>query len=141
MKRFTVVTALFSVSILALWILSQALITSSAKTHNASSSAGNQAILPVTGADVRAIAPAPVYDASGRIQSLNPNGSNNEAMILAPAANVKIAPLYDATGKLISDPTGTLNSSRADKNVAPVFDNTGAVVSDPSGTLWNASNP
>jgi hypothetical protein len=141
MKRFTVATALFSVSILVIWMVFHAFTTSSAKTHDASSSAGNSAIVPVTGAQVREVAPAPVYDASGKIQSLNPNGSSNEAIILAPAANVKIAPVYDATGQLISDPTGTLNSSPAGVHVAPVFDSTGAVVSDPSGTLANGSNP
>jgi hypothetical protein len=65
---------------------------------------------------------------------------------------VKIAPVFDATGAVISDPTGTLEGAipsanpaipvtDADVKIAPVFDATGMVVSDPNGTLWSASQP
>lgn len=67
-------------------------------------------------------------------------------------AYTKIDPLFDATGAVVSDPTGAiLNGSRAENmanlvrcpnvKIAPVFDATGAVVSDPTGTMFNAINP
>ncbi len=65
---------------------------------------------------------------------------------------VKIAPMFDVTGAVVSDPTGTLlNASQSaglavpvmstDIKIAPVFDVTGAVVSDPTGTLLSVVNP
>ena len=144
MKRFTVATALFSVSMLAVWAGFQLFAVSFVKARNTADQPlsirreSNGAYVPVTGVEAKTIAPAPVYDASGRIVALNSNGSSNRPIILAPAANVKVAPVYDASGALVSDPTGTV--SNADVKIAPVFDSTGAVVSDPSGTILN-SNP
>lgn len=67
-------------------------------------------------------------------------------------ADVKIAPVFDVTGAIVSDPTGTILSvthsgdmavpvTGTDVKIAPVFDNTGAVVSDPTGTILSMSNP
>ena len=144
MKRFTVVTALFSVSLLAVWVAIQAIAASPLKAQDTSSNImnanapSNKALVPVTGMEARIVAPAPLYDASGRIVSLNSNGSINGTAILAAAANVQISPVYDASGALLSDPTGTVSS--VDVKIAPVFDTTGVVMSDPSGTILN-SNP
>lgn len=144
MKRFTVATALFSVSMLAVWVGFQLLATSFVKTKDTADQplsihrASSEESVPVTGVEAKTVAPAPVYDASGRIVSLHPNGSSEEAVILPAVANEKVAPVYDASGALVSDPTGTV--SGVDVKVAPVFDATGAVVSDPSGTILN-SNP
>ena len=123
MKRFIVITALFSVSILAGWVIFQASAASPVKPESdlmpdqvyyvtdemlETIQSGNQAVVPVTGAEAR-----------------------------------KIAPVFDSTGAVVSDPTGTIlgGTYSADVKIAPVFDTTGAVVSDPTGTLWNASNP
>lgn len=147
MKRFTVVTTLFSVSILVVWVAFQAVTASSVRAQDITSKtvntnpASNKAIVPVTSVEARTVAPAPVYDASGRIVSLNPNGSNKGAAVLVPAANVQIAPVYDASGALVSDPTGTVSNGVHDVKIAPVFDAMGQVISDPTGTLLNASNP
>lgn len=144
MKRFTVATALFSVSMLAVWVGFQLFAVSFVKARNTADQPlsirreSNHAYVPVTGVEAKTVAPAPVYDASGRIVALYPNGSSKNAVILAPAANVKVAPVYDASGALVSDPAGTVSSEEL--RVAPVFDSSGAVVSDPSGTILN-SNP
>lgn len=145
MKHFTVATALFSASMLAVWVAFQLFATSFVRTQNIADQplsihrAGDEAYVPAAGVEARTLAPAPVYDASGRIVSLNPNGSSNKPVILAPVANVQIAPVYDASGTLVSDPTGTILS--ANKKIAPVFDVTGTIVSDPTGTILNSGNP
>jgi hypothetical protein len=65
-------------------------------------------------------------------------------------ADMKVAPVFDVTGAVVSDPAGTmLNASQSgasavpmtgtDMKIAPVFDVTDAVVSDPTGTVLNAS--
>ncbi len=65
--------------------------------------------------------------------------------------DVKIAPVFDVTGAVVSDPTGTLLSANhsvdmavpvtgADMKIAPMFDVTGAVVSDPTGTILGVIN-
>ena len=147
MKRFTVVTALFSISILAVWAAFQVFSASALKPRDTTSDSvktnpvSNKTLVPVTGVEARTVAPVPVYDASGRIVSLNPNGSNKGTAILAPATNVRIAPVYDASGTLISDPTGTVSNGAHDVRIAPVVDATGKVVSDPSGTILSESNP
>jgi hypothetical protein len=154
MKRFTLITTLFSISILAVWMIFQlwSAFQPSAKKENPplgvqpiqnesmkAVDSGKEAFVPVTGVEARAVAPGPVYDASGRIVSLSPNGSSSEPVILVPAANVKIAPVYDSSGTLVSDPTGTIHATTNAK-IAPVFDANGEVMSDPTGTLLN-SNP
>ena len=148
MKKFTVITALFGVGILAVWVIFQASAASPAKNHKAPIKAhdpysdllqvaqsGDKAGIPVTGAEARKV--APVYDATGAVVS-DPSGTLWNAI---PSGEMKIAPVYDATGELVADPTGTMFSGieSADVKVAPVYDATGAVVSDPSGTLWNVN--
>jgi cbb3-type cytochrome oxidase subunit 3 len=67
-------------------------------------------------------------------------------------ADMKIAPVFDVTGAVVSDPTCTLlianqSGDRAvpvtgtDMKIAPVFDATGAIVSDPTGTMLSVINP
>jgi hypothetical protein len=145
MKHSTVATALFSVSMLTVWVGFQLLATSFVKTRDTADQplsihrADNEAYVPVTGVEARTIAPAPVYGADGRIVSLNPNGSGNSPVVLVPVANVKVAPVYDASGALVSDPTGTV--ANADVKIAPVYDVSGRLVSDPTGTIWSSRNP
>jgi hypothetical protein len=152
MKRFTVVTALFGVSILAVWMVSQAFAVSPANTKDDNAPiqvqdvTGHEAPIPVTGAEARNV--APVFDTTGAIVS-DPTGT-----ILGGihSANVKIAPIFDTTGAVVSDPTGTILGAvhsgnkaipvtGADMKIAPVFDATGGLVSDPTGTIWSALNP
>lgn len=63
---------------------------------------------------------------------------------------VRIAPVFGATGAVVSVPTGTTlipNQSSVmairvicpNVKIAPVFNATGAIVSDPTGTILNAS--
>lgn len=147
MKPSTAVTALLSVSIVAVFIVYQVVSASLPKVHHLSnvgsgkvkaSHVSANAIVPVTGAENRTMAPDPVYDAGGRIISLQVGGSNRKNSFLNPEANEKIAPVYDAVGRLVSDPTDTISSSEI--KVAPIFDATGAVVSDPSGVILNVSH-
>ena len=60
-------------------------------------------------------------------------------------ADMKIAPMFDSTGAVVSDPTGTLLSAAvlatADMKIAPIFDSTGRIVSDPTGTILSVINP
>lgn len=109
MKRFTVISALFGISLLAVWMIFQASAASSNpgndKAENPVTS-GNEVVVPVTGPESR-----------------------------------QVAPVYDATGELVSDPTGTISnaSDSRDVKIAPVFDATGAVVSDPTGTMYTST--
>jgi hypothetical protein len=138
MKRFTVITALFSVSLLAAWAIFQPFSASASKNDNT-----------LSNEEVEARMVAPVFDSRGAVMS-DPSGTLLNTS--RARADVKIAPVYDATGALVSDPTGTISSAiqagdvllpvtGAAMKIAPVFDATGAVVSDPTGTLWNAVNP
>ncbi len=102
MKQFAVLTAVFSVSILAVWGFFQASQISSPKAKNDNTPikvydatgemlkaihAGDQAIVPVTGAESRI---APVYDATGAmLEAINPD------------KNVVTVPAYDATGAML----------------------------------------
>jgi hypothetical protein len=170
MKRFTVVTSLFSVSFLIVWVVFQASVPPPAKTNTDHTRAetqdapgdlmktvdsNNESAVPVTGAEVRMI--APVFDSTGAVVS-DPTGTiwnathSDNLVAPAPSAKVQIAPVYDATGQLISDPTGTIWSAahssaiaapalRANAKIAPVYDATGTLVSDPTGTIWSAVNP
>ena len=148
MKRFTVITALLSVSILSVWAALQVFAASPAKNDNApikvhdaysellqADQSVDNAGIPVTNAESRKI--APVFDANGAVVS-EPTGTILRGI---SSANVKIAPVFDATGAVISDPSGTLLAGidSQDMKIAPVFDATGAVVSDPTGTLWSAN--
>lgn len=138
MKRFTVVTALFGISLLAVWMVFQASAASSKTENNNVSnpvSLGNEAVVPVTGSEARQV--APVYDASGALVS-DPTGTIWNA---PESRDVKVAPVYDASGALISDPTGTISnaSDSRDMKIAPVFDATGSLVSDPTGTMYSST--
>ena len=168
MKRFTVITALFSVSILALWVAFDAFAAppSEAKRDNSPVEIQNVAremqnahqsgdvAVPVTGRDMKI---APVFDITGAVVS-DPTGTilsvirSGDMAVLVTVANMKIAPVFDTTGAVVSDPTGTMlkaNRSGAsavpvmglNSKIAPVFDNTGVIVSDPSGTILSVINP
>ncbi len=159
MKRFTGVTAVFGVSILAVWAIFQIFAASSLKmtirpsqvqpSHNEimkTVNTGNEAVIPVTGEEAKKV--APVFGTNGEIISdpsgmiLNAPGSG-DAAIPVTGANMQVAPVFGANGEIISDPSGTLlnANSSGDVHVAPVFDASGAVVSDPSGTILNSSHP
>ncbi len=147
MKPFTVVMALLSVSIVAAFIAFQVVSASLPKAQKVTNVSSGKvkanpvkvnAIIPVTGAEDRTMAPVPLSNADGRIISLQPNGSKQKNSILNPAVNEKIAPVYDAAGRLVSDPTDTISSS--EMKVAPIFDATGEVISDPSGVILNVSH-
>lgn len=138
MKRFTVVTALFGISLLAVWMVFQASAASSKTDNNKTENlvtSGNEVVVPVTGPESRQV--APVYDASGELIS-DPTGTIWNA---AESRDVQIAPVYDATGALISDPTGTISnaSDSRDMKIAPVFDAAGELVSDPTGTMYTST--
>ena len=150
MKRFTTLAGMFSVSILAFWAIAQIFTASQpqAKDNNApikvqpanneimkAVDSGNEAIIPVTGAEARKI--APVIDASGAVVS-DPSGVIWNARL---SEDMRIAPLFDANGAVVSDPSGTILNATQSGLVAPVFDVHGAVLSDPSGTILNSSNP
>lgn len=71
---------------------------------------------------------------------------------LVTCAYAKIAPVFDDTGAVVSDPTGAVLNANELKNmadlvkcpnakIAPVFDATGAVVSDPTGAILSPINP
>jgi hypothetical protein len=112
MKRFTTLAGVFSISILAVWAIFQMFSASQAQGKNGNTSA-----------------------------QVQPAG-NEAAIPVTGPEDRKIAPVFDASGAVVSDPSGTmLNVSRSeDMRVAPVFDAHGAVVSDPSGAMWSAGN-
>jgi hypothetical protein len=75
MKRFIAITVLFSVSILAVWVIFVAFVTSPVEAKT----------------------------------MLNPNYSGC-VLISVGGADMKIAPVFDATGAIMSDPTGAILS-------------------------------
>ena len=111
MKRFTVLTALFSVSVLALWAVSQA--------APAPKTSAPITVYDATGAMLKAIhsgdrvAIAPVYDSTG-------------AMLAAinPTVKVTTVPAYDATGAMLQ----AINAQAAGGKIIPVYDATGAML-------------
>jgi aminoglycoside phosphotransferase (APT) family kinase protein len=120
MKRFTVLTALFSISALAIWAFVQAApepkTSAPIAVYDATGAmleaihAGDAAALPVTGAEARI---APVYDATGAmLEAINPN----EKVITVPA--------YDATAAMLE----AINPQRAEVKIVPVYDATGAML-------------
>jgi hypothetical protein len=137
MKRFIVIAVLFSVSILAVWVIFEASTASALETNS------NNTPIEVHG------------------QTDEMLKASHSAGLPAPStgADMRIAPVFDSTGAVVSDPTGTmldetderLKASHsvglpvpvtgADMKIAPVFDNTGTVVSDPTGTMLSATNP
>ena len=102
MKQFTVVTAIFSVSVLAVWAFFQTPAMSSLKAKSDHSPirvydatgemlkaihAGDQLVIPATGAEERI---APVYDATGAmLEAINPD------------KKVVTVPAYDATAAML----------------------------------------
>ena len=150
MKRSSFIIALCSASILAVWMIFQAFAVSPASTKDDNApiqaEAGNEAAIPVTGAEARKV--APVLDSTGAVVS-DPTGTLLGGVY---SADVRIAPVFDTTGAVVSDPTGTMWTAThprnmvvpvtgADVKIAPVFDATGAVTSDPTGTILNTINP
>ena len=131
MKRLTVFTALFSVGILVFLLYFEAY-------------AGSP---PVTNNDKPSIT---FHNEIGNLPEANRSGG---LAALATCVNVvKIAPVFDATGAVVSDPSGTLlihNQSEVAAvygsclygKIAPVFDANGTVVSDPTGTILSGINP
>ena len=124
MKRLIVLSTLFSVSLLAIWLVFDPLGAALPERQNNN--------LPV------------------EIQNEEMPKSNEPADLETPAIleDVKIAPVFDASGLVVSDPTGTIWIAKqsgdaaalvvlGDVRIAPVFDATGAVVSDPTGTMSN----
>jgi hypothetical protein len=168
MKRFTVIAALFSVSLLAGLAFFEAFAASSAETISYNTpikvlnetdemlnviQSGDMAV-PVMCADMKI---APVFDTTGRIVS-DPTGTllsvthPGDMAVPVMCADMKIAPVFDITGRIVSDPTGILLSVThpgdkavlvmgADMKIAPVFDISGRIVSDPTGTLLSMTNP
>ena len=123
MKQFTVLTALFSVSILAVWVFFQASQVSSANANDN--------------------APVPVYDATGEM--LKAIHSDDEVSVPVTGVEARIAPVYDATGAMLEainpnekvttspayDATGAmLEAINPDKKVitVPAYDATGAML-------------
>ncbi len=158
MKRFTVVTAMFGVSLLAVWIIFQAFAAGNnghaslkvRSDHNAilkTLNSGKQIALPVPAVDTRNI--APLFDSNGRVVSdpsgaLSNAGASGAQVVPVTGAEMNVAPVYDASGAVVSNPSGLqLNAPNSNDrgNIAPVFDSNGRVVSDPSGTILNRSNP
>ena len=129
MRRFIVVAVLFSVSVLAAWVIFDAFAASP----------------PEAKSDISQIqAQAETDEIPNAIQSV-------DLPVPVTGSNMKIAPVFDSTGAVTSDPTGTLlnviNSGAkavpatvTDMKISPVFDSTGAVTSDPTGTLLNVTN-
>ena len=112
MKRFTVLTALFSISALTLWAFVQA--APAPKYDNTPI-----AVYDATGEMLKAIhsgdkaAIAPVYDATGAmLAAINPN----KLVITVPA--------YDATGAMLQ----AINPQAAEVKIVPVYDATGAML-------------
>jgi hypothetical protein len=110
MKQFTVITVIITLSVLVILVFLQTVpgLGSSAETKSVTA---DKLPIAVSRAEWRSVAPAPLYDANGTILDLHPNESGDTV-------------------------------SRAEsRKIAPVFDATGAVVSDPSGVMWSASQP
>ena len=119
MKRFTVLTALLSVSVFAFWAISQPALepTSSApiavydatgEMLKAIHSGDKNLSVPVTGAAI-----APVYDSTGAmLEAINPN------------EQVTTVPAYDATGAMLQ----AINAQASGGKIVPVYDATGAML-------------
>jgi hypothetical protein len=130
MKRLLAIAALLSVSILAVLIVFE----------------GSDSFQPKTGSKRM---PTQV---EGTIEEMLKADQSGDLAVPEPAKEMKIAPVFDVTGAVVSDPTGTmLNANHlddivvpvtgADMKIAPVFDNTGAITSDPTGTILGLTKP
>jgi hypothetical protein len=100
MKRFTVVTAIFSVSLLAAWVFFQANLTSSPKAMSSN-------------------ATIPVYDATGAMLKAIHSG---DAVVPVTGSEARIVPVYDATGAMLD----AINPNKKTVTV-PAYDATGAM--------------
>jgi hypothetical protein len=111
MKWFTVLTALFSVSVLALWAVSQAAPAPRTSAPIAVYDATGEMLKALHSGDRVAI--APVYDSTGAmLDAINPN------------TKVITVPAYDATGAMLQ----ALNAPAAGGKIVPVYDATGAML-------------
>jgi hypothetical protein len=109
------------------------------------------AILPAVWVVFKPVTPSPLgtgnnYAPVPAQEEMLTSAQSGGAAVPVTGKDFKVAPVFDTTGAIVSDPTGTiLNDHRmggatvpvtgADFKVAPVFDTTGAIMSDPSGTL------
>ena len=111
MKRFTVLTALFSFSVLALWAVSQPALEPTSSAPIAVYDATGEMLKAIHAGDPVAI--APVYDATG-------------AMLAAihPDTKVTTVPAYDATGAMLK----AINAQAVGGKIIPVYDATGAML-------------
>jgi hypothetical protein len=112
MKRFPTTAVVFGVSFLAAWAIFQLYTISLPPSKN------DQAPVKVQPAHSEAAVPV--------------TGSESR----------EIAPVFDDSGRVISDPSGTILNTRpsSDRKIAPVFDARGTLVSDPSGMIGSAGN-
>jgi len=129
MKRFMVFTVLLSVSILAVWGIFEAFAASS----------------PGTKSDNTPI------QAQDQTDEMLKASHSVGLPVPVTGTDMKVAPVFDSIGAVVSDPTGTmLNGNHSgymavpvtvtDMKVAPVFDSSGAIVSDPTGAMENANH-
>jgi|SRR5215208_1581453 len=107
MKQFTVITAIITISVLAILVFLQT-VPGLGSSAEAKSGAGDKLSISVSGAESRRVAPAPLYDANGMILDLNPNQSGDG---VSKVESRKIAPVFNTNGEVVSDPTGTLWSA------------------------------
>ena len=130
MKRLSIFTALFSVCILVFSVTSEAFAASSLEANS-----GNTSIK--------------IHHETDEMRR-----ATDSVCVAVPVtvAYAKIAPVFDSTGALVSDPTGTMLNTNysgclsvsamgADVKIAPVFNVSGAVISDPTGTILSLINP
>ena len=111
MKRFTVLTALFSVSVFALWAVSQAAPEPKTSAPITVYDATGEMLKAIHAGDSVAI--APVYDSTGAmLDAINPN------------SKVTTVPAYDATGTMLQ----AINAQAAGGKIVPVYDATGAML-------------
>ena len=111
MKRFTVLTTLFSISFLAIWAVSQAAPAPKSSTPIAVYDATGEMLKAIHSGDSVAI--APVYDSTGAmLAAINPN------------KQVTTVPAYDATGAMLA----AINGKNAEVKIVPVYDATGAML-------------
>lgn len=106
MKRFTIITSLLSVSALLVWGFLQMVLAP--KTSSA------------------AVAPAPVYDATGEM--LKAIHAGDGYVVPVTGAEEKIAPVYDATGEMLKAVHAGDGYVAPATRIVPVYDATGAML-------------
>jgi len=111
MKRFTVLTALFSISALAVWTFVQAAPAPRASAPIPVYDATGEMLKAIHSGDSVAI--APVYDSTGAmLAAINPNNK------------VTTVPAYDATSAMLQ----AINAQAVGGKFIPVYDATGAML-------------